>query len=708
MRRMTYTSFRPLMLLILTAAISAGAVQSTVTLTTSANPSILGHAVTLTATITPATALGPVTFFDGSTILGINQVFSGKASITTTLLPSGVRSLRAYFAGDNNTVPNTSATVKQTVNSLGSNGFLSAVNYPDTTGATFVAVGDFNGDGRPDLAVINPSQETKKLMIMLGVGDGTFKPAALYDVGPGPVAVAIADLNGDGQQDLALLDGMNSNVTLMYGLRDGTFTAGGSYATALSPTALAIADFNGDGLPDIAVATPSGITVLIGVLGGVFQPGVFYAGGLASSVAVGDFNGDGITDIAIGSPNGVGVMLGLGNGAFLPRVDYPTGVGGGPILVADFNGDGLADIATTAGSSVSIALSKGDGTFKNSIQSISGASNAFVQTLAVGDFDGDGKLDLATANFSGTPSGTNISILLGIGNGSFQAPVPTPLSGVNFAVAADLNGDGVLDLVTASLGPIGVLIANPAPVITPPPPPPPTPPSVAAGGVLNAASFAKDGSGKGTAVAPGSLVSIFGTFPGAVQADAATVPFGDSLGGVTITFNNIAAPVRDVIPAANEINAQMPFGIQGTGSANTVNVVVTIAGLASAPVAVPIVPSAPGIFTIPPTGLGNAVLVFADPADNIGKIAAPVSAAATIGLPVAPVPRGTPAYFYATGLGAMSPSVADGAGGLEPPGGNSFRDESYRDRGRYYCDHCFCRAGSRIPWCESGQHYDSE
>jgi uncharacterized protein (TIGR03437 family) len=116
------------------------------------------------------------------------------------------------------------------------------------------------------------------------------------------------------------------------------------------------------------------------------------------------------------------------------------------------------------------------------------------------------------------------------------------------------------------------------------------------------------------------------------------------------------------------ITAQLPFGVlPGGQTAGTANVVVTVNGVASSPKTVSVTPAAPGIFTIPPTGLGNAVLVFSDPTDQIYKIAAPASASATFGYPTAPVPRGQPAYFYATGLGAMSPPVSDGTGGLGTP-----------------------------------------
>ncbi len=183
-------------------------------------------------------------------------------------------------------------------------------------------------------------------------------------------------------------------------------------------------------------------------------------------------------------------------------------------------------------------------------------------------------------------------------------------------------------------------------------------PVVVPGGVLNAASFAKDGSGRGTPVAPGSLVSIFGTNLGSSLASADTVPFSTSLGGVSVMFGSAPAPLRDVIPAAQLVNAQIPFNVLPAGqTTGTVNVVVTSNGIASAPQTVQIVPAAPGIFTNPP-GVGQAILV------NLtdGSIAGPTSAAGTFGsIQVHPIQRGQFAFFYATGLGALSPPIPDGA-----------------------------------------------
>ncbi len=195
-------------------------------------------------------------------------------------------------------------------------------------------------------------------------------------------------------------------------------------------------------------------------------------------------------------------------------------------------------------------------------------------------------------------------------------------------------------------------------------------PSVATGGVLNAASFTKDANGHGTAVAPGSLVAIFGSFPGATVAAADTIPYSTSLGGLSVAFldsngNSFPSPLQASTPtgAFPFVTAQVPFEILGNSqTAATAQVIVTVNGQASQPQAVPVVPSAPGIFTIPATGQGNAVLVFVD-TDGTAKIAAPTSA--NLGYPTAPMARGASGFFYATGLGALTPSVVDGTSGID-------------------------------------------
>jgi len=192
-------------------------------------------------------------------------------------------------------------------------------------------------------------------------------------------------------------------------------------------------------------------------------------------------------------------------------------------------------------------------------------------------------------------------------------------------------------------------------------------PTVDSGGVLNGASFTKNANGQGTPVAPGSLVSVFGTGFGTSQADADTIPFSTSLGGVSVTFNGVPAAMRDVLPSGQfpQLNVQIPFEVLAAGqTTGTVNVVVTVGTTQTAPQPVLIVPQAPGIFTVP-AGAGNVIMADI----SKGFIVGPTGVNLGLG-PMQPIPRGDFAYFYATGLGAFMPSgnnppVSDGDVGAQ-------------------------------------------
>jgi len=187
-------------------------------------------------------------------------------------------------------------------------------------------------------------------------------------------------------------------------------------------------------------------------------------------------------------------------------------------------------------------------------------------------------------------------------------------------------------------------------------------PSILSGGTVNAASYAQT-NGVGSPVAPGSLVAIFTSTLSTQAANFTTQSLPDLLSGVGVTFNGIPAPIVSVSPTGMSpyVSAQVPFEVLSTGQTSaSVLTVLTVYGAASTASQTSIVPSAPGIFTIPPTGQGNAILVFTNPATKAPAIAAP--ATASIGYPAAPIPRGTSAFFYVNGLGAMTPQVSDGSG----------------------------------------------
>jgi hypothetical protein len=308
--------------------------------------------------------------------------------------------------------------------------FQAAQSYDCGFGPSAVAVGDFNGDGTPDLAVTNGSFPVGTVSILLGNGDGTFQSAASYIVDTGPSAVAVGDFNGDGTPDLAVTNGSFpvGTVSILLGNGDGTFQPAQSYAVGYQPSAVALADCNGDGILDLVVANyGSGtIAILLGNGEGSFPaPQNSSVGGRPRCVAVGDFNGDGIPDLAVANvgSNSVSILLGNGDGTFQGAHDYAAGAGPVAVAVGDFNGDRSLDlvVANIRSHTMSILLGNGDGTFQAADDDRAGT---FPLSVAVVDFNGDGFPDLAVAN---TGSGS-VSVLLNAADwgGPGLAPPPGP------------------------------------------------------------------------------------------------------------------------------------------------------------------------------------------------------------------------------------------------------------------------------------------
>ncbi len=353
-----------------------------------------------------------------------NVSFANAAGSPITLVPSAFAVTLGDFNGDGKIdIAVSGNNIVAILLGNGDGTFTQAPGSPIAVGSSpcFMAVGDFNGDGKLDLAVANYTRNN--VTILLGNGDGTFTeaPGSPVAAGVGPFFVVVGDFNGDGKLDLAVPNDTSNNMTVLLGNGDGTFAPApqSPVAVGVGPIWATAGDFNGDGKLDLAVANlaSNNVTVLLGKGDGTFTPApgspLSIPGGVETlGVVAGDFNGDGKLDLAVTSAvsGSLTIFLGNGDGAFTLAPGSPIFAGFGAFYPAmgDFNGDGKLDLAVSnpETSTVTILVGNGDGTFTLSTSSFSTGNTP--QSIVAGDFNGDGRLDLATANHGDN----TVSILL--------------------------------------------------------------------------------------------------------------------------------------------------------------------------------------------------------------------------------------------------------------------------------------------------------
>ena len=366
----------------------------------------------------------------------------------------------------------------------------------ETMGPLALAMGDLDGDGDLDFAIANSAYYAHlggvsgDLTIMLNQGDGMFVDETYYEAGYEPRSVALGDLDGDGDLDVAVASSTDDAVFVLLGYGDGTFAPATSFAVGDAPRSVAIGDVDGDGTPDLAVlnAMSNDVSVLMGNGDGTFAPQATYGVGIVGdyperwlpvggvSIALRDLDGDGDLDLVTANcgqqglgtclltlpPGSVSVLLNNGDGTYAAQVEYTCDLRTVNLALGDLDEDGDPDVVASnlCNGTVSVLLNNGDGTLAPQVTYEANGYEGPLPpgaawfgggpaSLALGDVEGDGHLDLAV----GYQGSYYVSLLPGNGDGTFgdeatlfvdQRPV--------FVDLGDLNGDGGLDLAVLAPG----------------------------------------------------------------------------------------------------------------------------------------------------------------------------------------------------------------------------------------------------------------
>jgi FG-GAP-like repeat/Calx-beta domain len=340
----------------------------------------------------------------------------------------------------------------------GAGGFAPPQTFPTMINVTTVTTGDLNGDGKLDLVGANYSLNNK-FTVLLNNGQNGFSSPILTNLPTGVYGfynLKVGDFNGDGKADVAGLS--LTNLYFFFGNGQGSVTLNNTLPWEASSSEMVVGNFNNDNLTDLAVTLgdrsyPWEFGVVLGNLsGGLVFNNRFTLGNEPSDITIGDFNGDNLTDIAVGAnypfsnstPKTFFLQpwFGNGNGNFTEgaKINLPFMVSG--VTAGDFNGDGKIDLAGSLGSLTAAVYGIGNGTFQNLTYWTTPPSDRIIAA----DVNRDGKKDLLTVRAGSLNS--FVSVLLSSGSG-FLAPKPT-LYGATDIVAGDFNGDGLPDMVTGT------------------------------------------------------------------------------------------------------------------------------------------------------------------------------------------------------------------------------------------------------------------
>jgi len=397
----------------------------------------------------------------GSTTL---SVFLGKGdgtfqpAVSTNIGASLVSIVVADLNGDAkpDVVGIVSGTAVLVLLGRGDGTFAGGVTYPVLTNSVNIAtVGDFNGDGKPDIAIAAESGTSSPgpVGVLLGIGDGTFQPAITSTGVSSPVAIVAGDFNGDGKLDLAISDSATGETFTLLGAGNGSFQTPSAPVPAAG--VLAVADLNADGKLDLVIGGNPFVQVFLGNGDGTFANKDSYLAGEilgVQSIVIADFNLDAKPDVATANT----ILLGNGDGSFQGNAAISFGNNNsslGSAVAGDFNRDGSADIAVISSNQSAVNILLNDGTAKFSLAHTYSLAMPAVFIVAA-DLNQDGKLDLLLTLTDAVTHVSNLSVMLGNGDGSFAPPAVAiqAIPGVvTSAGVADFNGDHIPDLAVGGL-----------------------------------------------------------------------------------------------------------------------------------------------------------------------------------------------------------------------------------------------------------------
>ncbi len=464
-----------------------------------------GDVVTLTGTGFNATAANNLVFFGATRA----TVTAASATSVTVTVPAGATYAPITLLNTGSvlacaSLSNFNPIYAPAKTNITASDFLPKVDFATGTNPYSVAIGDLDGDGKPDLAVANIVSNTVSVLRNTSasgsIAAGSFAPKVDFATGASPNSVAMGDLDGDGKPDLAVANVNSNNVSVLRNTSSvGSITAGSfapkvDFATGALPNSVAIGDLDGDGKHDLAVSNINSNNVSVlrntssagSITAGSFAPKVDFATGVQPySVTIGDLDGDGKPDLAAANSvsNTVSVLRntsGSGSitaGSFAPKVDFATGINPLSVAIGDLDGDGKPDLALANGGSNTVSVyrntsTSGSITAGSFAPKVDFATGGGPWSVAIGDLDGDSKPDLAVAN---SFSSDNVSVLRNTSSsgsitaGSFAPKVDFATGVEPYSVAiGDLDGDGKPDLAVANIGSNTVSVLRNADIIPSP------------------------------------------------------------------------------------------------------------------------------------------------------------------------------------------------------------------------------------------------